>query len=146
MKQTNNRTNRSRLRRWLRVLPAIAWMAVIYVLSAQTGDEISSLLPFLQQFFPSMTSFNWGHYVSYFILAMTFDYALSRRADRWHGRVLIILLCGLYGVSDEVHQSYVGGRMMDLYDIRNDMIGAAVWTIISAVPPVRRLWHRLKEL
>lgn len=57
-------------------------------------------------------------------------------------KAAIVLLCGLYGVTDEFHQSFVGGRMPDMMDIRNDMIGALFWTLLIAIPPLRRLWRR----
>ncbi|MCR2804878.1 VanZ family protein [Paenibacillus soyae] len=130
------------MNKWLRFIPALAWMGVIFALSSRTGDEINSVLPFFQKFFPGMTDFNWGHFVSYFILAAAFDYGFGRRADGIVLKLAIILLCGLYGVTDELHQSYVGGRMMDMKDIRNDMIGAAVWTIVISIPFVRKKWRR----
>lgn len=128
--------------RLIRFIPAIVWMAVIFALSSQTGDELNTVLPLFQKLFPFMTDFNWGHFVAYFLLAATFDYGFGARSDRLVMKLVIILLCGLYGVTDEIHQSYVGGRMMDLTDVRNDMIGAAVWTIVVAIPFVRKRWRR----
>lgn len=77
------------------------------------------------------------------MLAATIDFAIGARADRLGIKVLIVLLCGLYGITDEFHQSFVGGRMPDVADVRNDMIGATVWVILVALPPVRRLWRRI---
>ncbi|MDF2837955.1 MAG: hypothetical protein K0Q63_3595 [Paenibacillus sp.] len=129
--------------RLLRFVPAIAWMAVIYALSSRTGDEINTMLPFFQRLFPGMTDFNWGHFVSYFILAAAFDYGIGVKAERWSVKAFIVVLCGLYGVTDELHQSAVGGRMMDAADVRNDCIGAAVWVFASAIPPIKRLWRKI---
>lgn len=132
----------NQMKKWLKFIPALLWMGVIFALSSRTGDEISSVLPFFQKLFPGMTDFNWGHFVSYFILAAAFDYGFGRRADGSTMKIVIILLCGFYGVTDELHQSFVGGRMMDMMDIRNDMIGAAVWTIVVSIPIVRNKWRR----
>ncbi|MEK3884453.1 VanZ family protein [Paenibacillus sp. PL2-23] len=133
----------NQINKWLRFIPALLWMGVIFALSSRTGDEIGSILPFFQTFFPAMKDFNWGHFVSYFILAAAFDYGFGRRSERWSMKLVIIALCGLYGVTDELHQSYVGGRMMDPMDIRNDIIGAAIWTLVASVPFVRDRWRRL---
>ncbi|WP_042160016.1 VanZ family protein [Paenibacillus gorillae] len=135
-------TDRTRLAGVLRFIPAVIWMAVIFMLSSRTGDEVGSLLPFFQQFFPSMESFDWGHYVSYFVLAAAIDFGIGKRADRLVWKVAIVLLCGLYGVTDEYHQSFVGGRTPDIMDIRNDMIGAAVWVLLISIPPLRKLWRK----
>ncbi|MDQ6420870.1 VanZ family protein [Paenibacillus sp. LHD-117] len=128
--------------RLFRFVPAVAWMTVIFILSSRTGDEINTMLPFFQRFFPGMTDFNWGHFVSYFLLAAAFDYGFGARSERWGMKVFIVVLCGLYGITDELHQSMVGGRMMDAADVRNDCIGAAVWTILVAIPPIKRLWRK----
>ncbi|CAM3954867.1 VanZ family protein [Paenibacillus alkaliterrae] len=143
MKQTDLVSKRIPCRRLLRFVPAIAWMAVIYLLSSRTGDEINAILPFFQKFFPFMEDFNWGHFVSYFILAMTIDFGIGARADRFWVKIVIVLLCGLYGVTDEYHQSFVGGRMPDPIDVRNDIIGAAIWTAVAAISPIRALWRKI---
>jgi VanZ family protein len=143
MKQTKPIHAKLTFRKLLRFLPAAIWMTVIFLLSSRTGDEINTLLPFFQKLFPFMEDFNWGHFVSYFVLALTLDYGIGEKADRFGMKLIIIILCGAYGVTDEFHQSFVGGRMLDPADVRNDMIGAAVWTAAAAIPPVRRLWRTI---
>lgn len=145
MKQIRDESGKGALRwkRLLRFAPAALWMGVIFYLSSRTGDEIGAVLPLFQKLFPAMSDFNWGHFVAYFILAGTLDYGFGSRSERLAMKLSIIVLCGLYGVTDEYHQSFVGGRMMDAADVRNDMIGAAVWTIFAALPPVRRRWRRI---
>lgn len=138
MKQTNSMN----LRKLLRFIPVIVWMIVIYLLSSQTGDDIGTLLPLFQKLFPSMVSFDWGHYLSYFILAAAFDYGIGRKADRLLFKVAIVVLCGIYGITDEYHQSFVGGRMPDPIDVRNDMIGALVWVVLVSIPPLRNFWRK----
>ncbi|CAM3356277.1 VanZ family protein [Paenibacillus lupini] len=135
-----NQTNKHRL---IRFIPAVLWMAVIFGFSSRTGDEMNTMLPFFQRFFPSMSSFDWGHFLAYFLLAVTFDYAIGAKGDRILYKCLIVIGCGLYGVTDEFHQSFVGGRMTDVLDIRNDMIGAAVWVILAAYPRIKRRWRKV---
>lgn len=127
----------------LRWLPAIIWMGVIFYMSHQTGEEINSMLPFFQQYFPFIEDFNWGHYVSYFVLAITIDYGFGSKSSKWRTKLAIVLICTLYGVTDEIHQYFVGGRMMDVYDVRNDFIGAAVWVLLSKLPFVQNIWKKL---
>ncbi|ALS27428.1 VanZ family protein [Paenibacillus sp. 32O-W] len=142
MKQTDQRQT-GRFRRLWRWLPAVAWMAVIFVLSGREGDELNTVLPLFQQWMPWMESFDWGHYFAYFILALAFDFALGGRADRWSGKLLIVALCGLYGVTDEYHQSFVDGRTPDVLDLRNDCIGAAMAVALTAIPFIRKRWRRI---
>lgn len=142
MKQTDDTQPASARTGFLRFIPAIIWMAVIFILSSQSGEQLDTVLPLFQRLFPFMDNFNWGHFVSYFILAMLLDYGFGRHSERTSFKLLVIVLCGAYGVTDEFHQSFVGGRSVDPLDLRNDVIGAAIWTLIGLLPAVRRL--RLK--
>ncbi|MDQ8733493.1 VanZ family protein [Paenibacillus sp. LHD-38] len=143
MKQTESKAQLLISMRLLRFIPAAVWMAVIFGLSSRTSDEIDTFLPFFQKFFPFMEGFNWGHFVSYFILALTLDYGIGKKGDRFWMKVIIVLLCGLYGITDEYHQSFVGGRMPDPLDVRNDLIGAAIWTTLAAIPWMRAKWRKI---
>lgn len=106
---------------WWRWLPSFGWMGVIFYLSARTGNELQGMFPFFD-------SFNFGHLVAYFILAVLFYWALFpfQRKWKWDIRIIAIILCFLYGLTDEWHQSFVPGRMPDVRDIVNDVIGAAI--------------------
>ena len=81
MKQTaykaDPQVNHSRSR-WIRILPAIACMILIFVMSAQPGSELDTVfLPWFQQLFPAMEGFDWGHYIAYFVLGITFDWMIG---------------------------------------------------------------------
>ena len=126
--------------RWL---APVVWMAAIFALSSQPADELDGMLPFFQRFIPGMAGFDWGHYVAYFILALTFEFAIGGPSRKPPVKLAVILLCALYGATDEYHQSFVPGRMPDLLDLRNDAIGAAAGVCFTALPGIRRLWRRL---
>lgn len=140
VKQTLHANKRRSL---LYAVPALAVMAAIFLLSSRTGDEINRFLPWFQKLFPAMSSFDWGHFMAYFVLALAFDYGFGTRADSWGMKILIVALCGLYGLTDEYHQSFVGGRTPDLQDIRNDCIGGAIAMAVTAIPAVRRRWRKI---
>lgn len=126
------------MNRAMRMLPAIVCMAVIYYLSNQTGDDLGSLLPYFQKLFPALKSFDAGHFVAYFILALTYYLALFPRSIHPWGKVLVIVLCLLYGVSDEYHQSFVADRSPDVKDLRNDGIGATIAMLVLIIPAIDR--------
>lgn len=100
-------------------------MAVIFALSARSGGQLNDWLPFFRSWLPGLQSFDPMHYAAYFILAMTVAYAQGSRAWTWKGCLWNLLVCVLYGVTDEWHQAYVPNRSPDLLDLRNDAIGAA---------------------
>lgn len=131
------------MRKWIRWGPAIAWMAVIFYLSSQTGGELNSLFPILHQMFPGMNSFNWGHFVAYFILYLTFYWAIGNNG--WRRKAYCILLCVLYGLTDEFHQQFVDERTPDILDLRNDTIGATLSMVFVSIPSVRRILHKLQH-
>lgn len=130
------------MKRLIRFLPAVVWMAVIFGLSHQRGSELDSMLPFFQRWFPAMQSFDWGHFILYFVLGATLYWALLPFSCTWKGKALVVLLCLLYGVTDEFHQSFVPGRSPDVRDLRNDTIGAALAMLALAVPTLERAVKR----
>jgi VanZ family protein len=128
-----------RLGRWL---PSIVWMGIIYYLSSQTGDDLGGWLSQIQRLIPFMEGFDWGHFVSYFLLALTFAWALERRNLSWGHKALVVLFCVLYGITDEFHQSFIPGRTPDVMDLRNDAIGAALAMLFVTIPAIR---HRFEQ-
>ncbi|WP_270172084.1 VanZ family protein [Paenibacillus sp. SYP-B4298] len=144
MKHSHERNTKG-LAKLLRWLPAVLWMSVIFWLSSRTGEELGSVLPLFQLLLPMMESFDWGHFVAYYILALTYAYGFGRRSQSWGMKLLIILLCLLYGVTDEYHQSFVDDRTPDIADLRNDTIGAALAMLSLQLPFVRKAWRKIVD-
>lgn len=128
---------------WIRWIPAILWMGVIFYLSHQPADNLNSMLPFFHRFFPWMQGFDWGHFVVYFVLALTYYFALGKKFTHLKGKLLVIGLCFAYGLTDEFHQQFVEGRHPDWIDIRNDTIGATLAMIMMSIPLCHRLYMKL---
>lgn len=127
----------------VRWLPSVLWMAVIFYLSSRTGDDLGGWLDEIRQIIPAMEGFDWGHFVSYFILAWTYLWALRPKRLTVLAKLAVVLLCVLYGLTDEFHQSFVPGRSPDVMDIRNDAIGAALAMLALSLPFLRRAYERL---
>lgn len=115
----------------LRMVPAAVVMGTIFFLSHQPGDSLS--LPEI----PGVDKV--AHMAVYAFLAATLLVAFSdeQKATRPKRVVwLTVLLCALYGISDEFHQSFIPGRSSSFLDVLADGTGAA---ITSA------LWYRWRK-
>lgn len=96
---------------------ATIWMALIFVMSAQSNLPDLAGQPDLQDIA--------GHFSVYAVLAWLLWQALVGAGVRQPGR-LAFLLALMYGLSDELHQYFVPGRHPDLFDVATDAAGAAV--------------------
>lgn len=126
----------------VRWLPSVLCMTAIFYLSGNTGDDMNGWLSEIQRFLPLMQGFDWGHFVAYFVLALTFAWGITGRKLTWGMKALVVLLCLLYGVTDEYHQSFVPGRSPDPMDLRNDGIGAALAMLFLTIPSVNRTFRQ----
>lgn len=102
--------------------PAIAWMALIFVLSAQPGLKVSED--------PAVDSpiRQLAHLGVYGVLAVLFVHALGGlgRPLRARTALLALVLAVGYGITDEIHQSFVPDRTGTVSDIIDDAIGATL--------------------
>ncbi len=68
-----------------------------------------------------------GHFVAYAALAVLIAWGIGASFDRVSRRtVLAYFLTVLYGISDEIHQSFVPGRYATVEDVLIDAAGAAI--------------------
>lgn len=95
-------------RRWA---PALAIMALLFVLSAQPdlGTGLGQLDLVLRKL---------GHMGAYGVLWLALLYAVGERRP-----ALATALALAYAVSDETHQSFVAGRNGTAYDVAIDALG-----------------------
>lgn len=106
-----------RMRRWL---PAVGWMAVIF--------SMSSRQQFPQPFgFSTFMLAIAAHLVLYGALALLILFAVSHEQRPAQAtQISAVLLACLYGISDEMHQSFVPGRDASLCDVVVNTIGASI--------------------
>lgn len=93
------------LPRWL---PAFAFMAVIFAVSARPSGSL-----------PNFVGWDYfikkgGHFIGYGLLALSYLHGLKWKKDR---RWLAWLMAALYAASDEFHQSFVAGRHPSIFDV-----------------------------
>ncbi len=112
----------SLLRLWL---PVVAWAALIFAFSSipDLGTGLGGWDLLLRKL---------AHTAEYAVLG-----ALLLRATGRAG--LAVLLGTLYAASDEVHQSFVAGRMGSPVDVAIDAVGVALGVLVWQSLRARRL-------
>lgn len=106
-------------------LPALAWMGLIFALSAQPDVPLPPG-PWLENVYDKV-----GHALSYGVLCWLYS-----RALRHGGRLTAstaaasVALSTLYGLTDEVHQRFVPGRTPSIADLAADLAGATVMALL----------------
>jgi VanZ family protein len=118
----------------LRWAAVIAWMGVIFFLSAQ------SKLPDLTPGLPGLEEIG-GHLTAYGMLAALLWWALQGTGVRYPATWALVLAV-LYGVTDEFHQSFVPGRDMSVSDLMVDLIGASAALLLVSLLNARRIGLR----
>jgi VanZ family protein len=103
--------------RWLAV---VAWMAAIFVLSAQPNLQLADEagLDFVVR--------KIGHLVAFGLLAVLLFEALPARRGPGRRAAVAFTLTVLYAASDELHQAFVAGRGPAATDVVIDAVGAAM--------------------
>jgi VanZ family protein len=96
--------------------PVLAHMALIFFLSSITHADM-----------PGGISDKVAHFLVYGLLGFLILRALS--GGSLNGMTAVraiaaVVLAGLYGVTDEIHQFFVPGRNSDVLDIVADTLGA----------------------
>lgn len=113
--------------------PLVGWAITIFILSSLPKLSKISLLPHTDKV---------AHAIFYGVLAWAAHRAFYNQ-DRWAAvrswsRLLAILFALLYGLTDEVHQSFVPGREPSLLDLAADAVGATIAVALIAWRQRRR--------
>lgn len=131
---------REQIGRWL---AAIAWMGVIYLLSARSS------FPFLTPTLPDLLSMI-AHATEYGILAILLARAWASLPAVRNPTLWTIVSVMVYAASDEWHQRFVPGRYADPLDWLTDLTGAVLALMLARgwqalrrrrqQPPMPRSW------
>jgi VanZ family protein len=102
---------------YIRVLPPLLLMGVIFAFSAQpAAEELSTIAVVVRKL---------GHLTGYALLATAWTWALAPRLGR-RALPVAALISFLYAISDEYHQSFVEGRHATPVDVGIDSLGIAI--------------------
>lgn len=117
-----------------KIITLISWaavalcMAVIFVLSAQKGDDSQELSDSFIVLFGLEFSSDFiracAHFLEYAGLAVLIYNALYRSFG-YAKPVLSVAFSAIYAVTDEIHQLFVEGRACQITDVIIDTSGAA---------------------
>ncbi len=105
----------------LKIVPMLIVMGTIFYFSHQPGSSIH--LP------PFPGSDKVFHATAYGVLAVTVLFALSARFKRKYPVktvIIVVLICLIYGMSDEYHQSFIPFREPDIFDVLADSLGGII--------------------
>ncbi|WP_404429459.1 VanZ family protein [Sutcliffiella horikoshii] len=129
----------------------VGWMALIFFLSAQQGEQSADLSggitelvnQIVEQVAPEAEfqieeiSFfvrKNAHFFAYMLLAVLTLNAVRRSGGRgWLSMGVAFIISVLYAISDEVHQLYVPGRSGQVSDVLLDSAGALMGIGLYAV-------------
>ena len=128
--------------------PAILIMTVLFVASAQPkhpppGDEqtlvyFSGMMPIFYGAWDLVIK-KLAHLVVYGVLGVACLYALRRSGVALRqASYLAIVLATCYGISDELHQTFVTGRHASPFDVLIDFAGAGLFVLAA-----RRYYPRI---
>lgn len=125
----------ARARLALHWAPALATMGVIWILSSMSNPPVDvSSLPFRDR---------GAHFLSFGSVAFWVAHGTMATVPRAHAlRVVLfaVLSAALWGLLDEIHQSFVPGRSPDIIDLVADTLGAVVGASLRAA--ARLVWRR----
>lgn len=102
--------------------PVVLLLGFEFWLSSRTGAEMPSLGP-------SFDGKDKLEHACYFLLTGLLAVRAARFGERWsRGKTATFLVLGavLWGCSDEVHQSFVPGRDVEIGDVLADTAGVAL--------------------
>ncbi len=122
----------------LSLLLALAWMVGLFYLSSQPHLDVPSLVPDQDKVL---------HFGAYALLGLFFLGSLRPSLPPGYRNVQALLAtaaASLYGISDEIHQSFVPGRDPDVLDWLADTCGALLATLLLAWLSRRLLRKKLQ--
>jgi VanZ family protein len=99
--------------------PILVYCLLIFLQSSRPSPDIVPCWPYIDKVL---------HFTAYALLGALFLRAFNTTRIKYNLKLIIllsILLSSLYGISDEIHQSFVPYRSADAMDALADILGSA---------------------
>ena len=103
-------------------LPAILWAGLIYFLSDQ--QALPSLKTSLNEFLLKKTAHIFVYFVLYWLTLRGF--VKIKKENKPYVWLIVLIICVVYGISDEFHQSMTPGRQATIRDVAFDFLGSSL--------------------
>ena len=116
------------MKKLIRFLPALIWMGVIFYFSSRQTTGIGGTSYWYR--FLILKTF---HLIEYAVLFILTNFALNHNLSS-------LITAYLYGVSDEIHQSFTPGRLPKFTDTLIDLLGILVGFCL-----VKFIWPKIKN-
>lgn len=106
----------------LAYLPSVLWATLIFFLSNQ--ETLPSFTVSVLDYLFKKSAHMFVYAVLYFLIFRAYQES-SPELFKKNKYIIPLLICFLYSISDEIHQSFVPGRYATLRDMGYDMLGAS---------------------
>lgn len=134
------------MKRIFNILLLIIWLSTIFMFSSQkeeetkkTSDTFDVVINVVIKDERKKPSAKWfvrklAHFTEYFILALLIINVIKDyRIINYKWLIFTMIMCTLYAISDEYHQSFVAGRQARILDVCIDSSGALLSTLIYII-------------
>ncbi len=103
---------------WFYIFPIIAYCSAIFYYSSQPVISGPLGTPLIND--------KIKHIAAYFILSVLTFRAVNQTRYKKYSYIIAILFTTLYGITDEIHQFFVPGRFMSIYDMIANSLGSMI--------------------
>ncbi len=115
-------------------LPVIIWSLLIFTFSSEKLPMVGP------SYWPDFAAKKTAHIIEYAIFSVLIYRALLNSGVRKpKAMVIAIIICFLYAITDEMHQSFLPFRTSRVRDVIFDTIGASlsilfIWKLLQKMP------------
>jgi VanZ family protein len=107
-------------------VPLLVYWFIIFIGTTLPSSQLPNIGPL---------SDKAKHFIAYFLLSVMLDFALSfQKKKPWlskYSNFFTFIIVALYGILDEIHQSFIPGRSCDINDWYADISGAFLGMILA---------------
>lgn len=145
------------MKKTISIILVIVWMSLIFILSSSNSNESNEqsgrIVTFISQIFniSNIEMLNYvirkiAHITEFFvlgILVMNLIHCYNKKT------YIAIILCIIYAISDEFHQSLVPGRSPQIYDVLIDTVGSSlgisIYKLLTKIANINKVKKKINK-
>lgn len=121
-------------------LPVLTWSVVIFLFSNRSSIHTTDF--YLGDFILKKSA----HLLEYGMFSTLIYRALiNSGVDKKKAMWVAVLVCFMYGASDEYHQSFIAGRTPTVRDVLIDTSGALIF-VYGIIRNIKKMPHQIQNL